>query len=247
MVGDQTAELDAQREALIRDAEGREILAAQAVGDKETNGEKVSGDGKIADGTRKELELQVERPQPRVTEADKKNDTLSLNRKLDQTLYLLVKNKEGRWRFPEDRLFIKEDLNQVCPRWNNGIMKSHAMLTYPFPGRRAHHRPIRRSQHEHLGRRQPPSGTLPLRLPQVANPRAHPPPARGRQSARDQHLQAGRVRREGFLHEGAHHGRPGRRQQQYLWRPGFPVAHQERDSEPCYGEVLEQHQEHACG
>jgi large subunit ribosomal protein L46 len=68
-------------------------------------------------GTRKELELHVERPASRVTEADKKNDTSSLNRKLDQTLYLLVKNKEGRWRFPEDRLFVREDLNMVCFRF----------------------------------------------------------------------------------------------------------------------------------
>lgn len=114
IMGDETASTDAQREALIRDAEGREILAAEAVGDKEANKEQVSGDAKVGEGVRKDLELQVERPAPRVTEADKKNDTLSLNRKLDQTLYLLVKNKEGRWRFPEDRLFAKEDLHQVC-------------------------------------------------------------------------------------------------------------------------------------
>jgi large subunit ribosomal protein L46 len=113
LMGDQTAELEAQREALIRDAEGREILAAESVGDKELNKEKVSGDAQAGEGSRKELELHVERPAPRVTEADEKNDTLSLNRKLDQTLYLLVKNKEGRWRFPEDRMFVREDLNQV--------------------------------------------------------------------------------------------------------------------------------------
>lgn len=114
LVGDETAELESQREALIRDAEGRLIKGAEAVGDKEANQEKVSGDAQMGGGTRKELELHVERPAPRVTEADKKNDTLSLNRKLDQTLYLLVKNKEGRWRFPEDRMFVREDLNQVC-------------------------------------------------------------------------------------------------------------------------------------
>lgn len=114
LMGDQTADLEAQREALFRDAEGREILAAEAVGDKEVNQEKVSGDAQAGEGTRKELELHVERPAPRITEADEKNDTLSLNRKLDQTLYLLVKNKDGRWRFPEDRMFVKEDLSQVC-------------------------------------------------------------------------------------------------------------------------------------
>jgi large subunit ribosomal protein L46 len=106
LIGDEIAEVEAQREALIRDAEGREILAAEAVGDKEANQEKVSGDAKAGEGTRKELELHVERPASRITEADEKNDTLSLNRKLDQTLYLLVKTK--------DRMFVKEDLNQVC-------------------------------------------------------------------------------------------------------------------------------------
>lgn len=113
MIGDETAELEAQREALVRDAEGRLIKGAEAVGDKETNQEKVSGDAQMGGGTRKELELHVERPASRVTEADKTNDTKSLNRKLDQTLYLLVKSKEGRWRFPEDRMFVREDLNQV--------------------------------------------------------------------------------------------------------------------------------------
>lgn len=114
LVGDETAELEAQREALIRDAEGRLIKGAEPVGDEEANKEKVSGDAQMGGGTRKELELHVERPASRVTEADKKNDTSSLNRKLDQTLYLLVKNKEGRWRFPEDRMFVREDLNMVC-------------------------------------------------------------------------------------------------------------------------------------
>jgi large subunit ribosomal protein L46 len=90
------------------------IKGAEPVGDKEANQEKVSGDAQMGGGSRKELELHVERPAPRITEADKKNDTTSLNRKMDQTLYLLVKSKEGRWRFPEDRMFVREDLNQVC-------------------------------------------------------------------------------------------------------------------------------------
>ena len=109
LIGDQTAELESQREALVRDAEGRLIQGAEPVGDKEANQEKVSGDAQVGEGTRKELELRVERPAPRVTEADQKNDTRSLNRKLDQTLYLIVKSKEGRWRFPEDRMFVRED------------------------------------------------------------------------------------------------------------------------------------------
>lgn len=132
LVDDQTASLDAQREALLRDAEGKEILGAEPVGDKEANKEQVSGDVKAGEGARKELELQIERPSPRFTEADQKNDTLSLNRKLDQTLYLLVKNKDGRWRFPEDRLYAKEDLHQVGLRPLH-FHGEHRMLTYHRP------------------------------------------------------------------------------------------------------------------
>jgi len=83
------------------------------------------------------------------------------------------------------------------------------MLT-SFPGRRARHRAIRRPQHEHLGRRQPPRRPLSLRLPQAGHPRALAPPAlEGQRSRPQKHLQAGGVRREGLLHEGAHLGRPG--------------------------------------
>ncbi|KAH9866669.1 hypothetical protein J1614_008362 [Plenodomus biglobosus] len=46
----------------------------------------------------------VDKPMPRITEADEKNDTKSLNRALQRTLYLLVKNKEGQWQFPQDKL-----------------------------------------------------------------------------------------------------------------------------------------------
>jgi len=162
LIGDETAELEAQREALIRDAEGRLIKGAEPVGDKEANQEKVSGDAQMGGGSRKELELHVERPAPRITEADKKNDTTSLNRKMDQTLYLLVKSKEGRWRFPEDRMFVREDLNQVS--YFSCLHIPHPMLT-SIQGRRARHRAIRRPQHEHLDRRQPPRRPLPLRLP----------------------------------------------------------------------------------
>ena len=48
------------------------------------------------------------RPLPRTTEADAKNDVRSLERKLDRTLYLVVKQKSGRgaatWRFPAKAL-----------------------------------------------------------------------------------------------------------------------------------------------
>lgn len=54
-----------------------------------------------------------ERPPPRVTEADQKNDTKSLNRALTRTLYLLVKNKDGRWQFPSAQVEGDESLHRV--------------------------------------------------------------------------------------------------------------------------------------
>lgn len=57
--------------------------------------------------------LAVERPLPRVTEADRTNDTKSLDRKLDRSLYLLVQRPDGAWRFPEDRVYGRENLKQV--------------------------------------------------------------------------------------------------------------------------------------
>ncbi|SJM88056.1 related to 54S ribosomal protein L17, mitochondrial [Zygosaccharomyces bailii] len=39
-------------------------------------------------------------PNSRVTDADKKGDLASLERKLARTLYLLVENSNGEWRFP---------------------------------------------------------------------------------------------------------------------------------------------------
>jgi len=146
LMGDQTSSLEAQREALLRDAEGRLIPGAEPAGDKEANKEQVSGDPKVGEGQRKDLELHVERPASRVTEADEKNDTLSLNRKLDQTLYLLVQNKQGLWKFPEDRLFSREDLHMAAERvivqsaglnMNTWIVGNHPVAyydyTYPKP------------------------------------------------------------------------------------------------------------------
>lgn len=115
LVGDVTAEPSSQVSALIRDAEGKDIVAAELVGDAETDGLEVSGNEKEAEGVRKPVGQQVaiERPMPRFTEADEKKDSRSLSRKLDRSLYLLVKNKDGRWRFPEDRVYGRENLAQV--------------------------------------------------------------------------------------------------------------------------------------
>ena len=56
----------------------------------------------------------VERPMPRVTEADKKGDTKSLDRMLQRSLYLLIRNTGGRWTFPHTRVMGRESLHTVC-------------------------------------------------------------------------------------------------------------------------------------
>jgi large subunit ribosomal protein L46 len=88
LVGARESDFEHQVESLLEDAatDGREV------GEEEQKGMR-----------KVEREL-FEKPPSRRTEADEKNDTKSLNRALQRTLYLLVKNKEGQWQFPQDRL-----------------------------------------------------------------------------------------------------------------------------------------------
>lgn len=51
---------------------------------------------------------------PRITEADTKGDTKALTRRLDRTLYLLVKQQE--WKFPSFGLQAKEPLHEAAQR-----------------------------------------------------------------------------------------------------------------------------------
>ncbi|KAK6422169.1 hypothetical protein LTR95_016708, partial [Oleoguttula sp. CCFEE 5521] len=111
LVGDETAEPDNMREAILRDAAGQTIIDADKVRDAETEGQAAA-----LEDARKDLEARIDRPMPRVTEADEKNDVKSLNRKLDRSLYLLLRNKQGRWRFPEDQLHARENLHQAAER-----------------------------------------------------------------------------------------------------------------------------------
>ena len=53
------------------------------------------------------------RPVSRVTEADRKGDTKSLNRMLQRTLYLVVQNSENKWEFPSAPWQPKESLHYV--------------------------------------------------------------------------------------------------------------------------------------
>ena len=168
LVGDRTAERESQMEALIRDAEGKAI--AEELEGKGAEGEE---EVKTVEGAKREMQkVEVERPMPRVTEADRKGDRRSLDRMLDRVLYLLVKNKDGRWRFPEDRVYGRENLNQVSPESHQHdymgppsscreeaeahsaphTSETHANPT-PSSGRRTHSPPIRRPQHEHLAYR----------------------------------------------------------------------------------------------
>ncbi len=57
---------------------------------------------------------EIPRPHPRVTEADQKGDTRSLNRALQRTLYLLVQSKEGYWKLPSSPVAADETLRLVC-------------------------------------------------------------------------------------------------------------------------------------
>ena len=97
LVGDRVSEPEEQVERLLRDAE---------VEVKERGTE---GEGKVV---KKE---QVERPMPRLTEADEAGDTKSLNRALQKTLFLVVKGGKCQWGFPSAELARQESLHTVRP------------------------------------------------------------------------------------------------------------------------------------
>lgn len=81
--------------------------------DAETTGAEEEGGVAAAAAEAAKAEEALERPPSRITKADEENDTKSLARALQRTLYLLVKDKEGRWVFPQDRL-ADENLHGVC-------------------------------------------------------------------------------------------------------------------------------------
>lgn len=95
LVGDRVSEPEEQVERLLRDAE------------VEVKQRDIEGEGEVV---KKE---QVEKPMPRVTEADKAGDMKSLNRALQKTLYLVVKSGRGQWGFPSAELAGQESLHTV--------------------------------------------------------------------------------------------------------------------------------------
>jgi large subunit ribosomal protein L46 len=96
LVGSTTSDPEQVREKLLADAEVR-----------------VSEDGEPIAA---EERVPVERPMPRRTEADEKGDVRRLDRKLDRTLYLVVRRGEGEesvWEFPTGAVRTEEALHEV--------------------------------------------------------------------------------------------------------------------------------------
>ena len=95
LVGDGVSEPEEQVESLLKDA----VVEVKERG--------IQGEGEVV---KKE---EVERPMPRVTEADKAGDLKSLNRALQKTLYLVVNKGQGQWEFPSAELATQESLHTV--------------------------------------------------------------------------------------------------------------------------------------
>ena len=109
LVGAKESEPEEQVEALVKDAEG---FLRKDESDGEVAAD-VGGEGLSGLQARKEEKIQ--RPPPRVSNADKGRDERSLSRAMQRTLYLLVKGegeKEG-WGFPSSCLGAKESLHTV--------------------------------------------------------------------------------------------------------------------------------------
>jgi large subunit ribosomal protein L46 len=66
----------------------------------------------------------VEQPLPRESEADRTGDLRRLDRKLDRTLYLVVKDDHGAWGFPNTTVPTDENLHEV----------SQTQRLIPWPG-----------------------------------------------------------------------------------------------------------------
>ena len=103
-------------ETAIGPAEQTETLLRDAVVEQEEEievqeGEAEEGEQKIA--KKHVTEDILDRPMPRVTEADQAGDLQSLNRALSRTLYLLVRQGQGAWRFPSSVIEKGEDLVTV--------------------------------------------------------------------------------------------------------------------------------------
>jgi large subunit ribosomal protein L46 len=89
-----------------------EVLVGDTLREPENQVEALVADAEIPGPGGEEGE-KIERPASRVTEADQKGDQQSLDRALERSLVLVVKNEEGRWMFPSARIVRGETLDQV--------------------------------------------------------------------------------------------------------------------------------------
>ena len=71
---------------------------------------------RVADGAVEKLGEGEEEEElmSRVGESDRKRDFMRLDRRMDRTLYLVVKRENGGWGFPAGVLEGRENLHQVC-------------------------------------------------------------------------------------------------------------------------------------
>lgn len=99
-VGDTLSSQESIVQSLLRDAEAR-----------------VSDDAEVI---AKDDVIPIDPPHDRVTEADRKGDVRRLDRQLEQTLYLVVKGKDGSWGFPADLIPEGENLHEVCHAFREG-------------------------------------------------------------------------------------------------------------------------------
>lgn len=94
-IGDRLSEPENMTECLLKDAESR-----------------VSDDAEVLEP---DDVVPVPRPASRETEADRLGDVTRLDRKLDRTLYLVVKGNEG-WGFPAGIMVDEENLHDAAQR-----------------------------------------------------------------------------------------------------------------------------------
>lgn len=148
LVGAVDSEPEHQVEMLILDAESTANATSQDTSKKE----------------------EIPRPVPRATEADKKGDQKSLDRLLQRTLYLLVKSKEGYWKFPSSPVEAGESLRLVSfVKLDININVGSNLVCFCYIGCRTYPCAIRWCQHEHLDGGLPPNWPPRLLSPKAQN------------------------------------------------------------------------------
>lgn len=137
--GEELASPDYIRERLYTEAESR-----------------VSEDGEALTF---EDRLKIERPLPRETEADRTGDVRRLDRALDRTLYLVVRDSTSRWGFPTDDVRPDEGLHEVsfyCLDLLRGYTVGYQSANPMSIDRISRSDRLRRRQHEYLDGGPPP-------------------------------------------------------------------------------------------